>query len=154
MRRNEKAVTDPAELQQILRDGRICRLAITAEPAPYIVPLNYGYRDAVLYFHSALAGRKIELLRQNPLVGFEISLDLGIATGAQACNWGARYRSVIGFGRIKFIDDLEEKRHGLDAIMAQYAPGDFSYPDATIKGTCVYKLQITEMTGKQSRVEV
>jgi len=154
MRRNEKAVTDPDELTQILRDGRICRLAITAEPAPYIVPLNYGYRDAVLYFHSALAGRKIELLRQNPRVGFEISLDLGIATGAQACNWGARYRSVIGHGRIKFIERLEEKRRGLDAIMAQYAPGEFTYPDATVNATCVYKLQIVAMTGKQSRVAI
>ncbi|HEY5674717.1 MAG TPA: pyridoxamine 5'-phosphate oxidase family protein [Malonomonas sp.] len=152
MRRNEKAVTDPAELTEILRAGRVCRLAIAAEPAPYIVPLNYGYRDGVLYFHSAQQGRKIELLRQNPLVGFEISLDLGIVTGEQACNWGARYRSVIGCGRIEFIEGLEEKRRGLDAIMAQYAPGDFSYPAAAVQGTCLYKLLISDISGKQARV--
>ena len=151
MRRSEKAVTDPAEQEQIIRAGKVCRLAIHAKPAPYIVPLNYGFRDGVLYFHSAPEGRKIDLLRQNPLVGFEISLDLGIVAGENACNWGARYRSAIGHGRIEFIEDLEEKRQALDAIMAQYTEGEFSYPDAAINGTCIYRLLIAEMTGKQSR---
>ncbi len=151
MRRSEKAVTEPAELEQIIRCGTLCRLAIKAEPAPYIVPLNYGYRDGTLYFHSALEGRKIELLRQSPLVGFEISLEQEIVAGEQACNWGARYRSVIGHGRIEFIETLEEKRRGLDLIMAQYAKGDFSYPEAAIQGTCLYKLLIAELSGKQSQ---
>jgi nitroimidazol reductase NimA-like FMN-containing flavoprotein (pyridoxamine 5'-phosphate oxidase superfamily) len=59
---------------------------------------------------------------------------------------------VIGHGRIEFIAGLEQKRHGLDAIMAQYAAGDFSYPDAAVNGTCVYKLLISKISGKQSRL--
>lgn len=151
MRRHEKAVTDPLELAKIIRQGRVCRLALAAEPVPYIVPLNYGYRDGILYFHSAAGGRKIELLWQNPLVGFEIDIDLGIIEGEQACNWGASYRSVIGQGRIEFLSTAEEKRRALDAIMAQYSDGDFDYPAAAIEKTAVYRLVIAEMSGKRSR---
>jgi len=152
MRRSEKAISAPADLEKIIRAGRICRLALAAEPAPYIVPLNFGYLDGSLYFHSAPEGRKLDLMRQQPRVGFEISLDLGIVEGEQACNWSARYRSVLGFGRIEFIDDLEEKRRALDLIMGQYAQGDFTYPEAAVRKTCIYKLMIEQMTGKQSKV--
>ncbi len=152
MRRNEKAVTDRGELEAIIRAGKICRLALTDEPIPYLVPLNYGFRDGALYFHSAREGRKIELMKAHPPVAFEISLDLGIVAGEQACNWGATYRCVMGQGRIEFIEAPEEKRQALDAIMAQYATGEFSYPDAAIDKTCVYRLVIEQMTGKQSGV--
>lgn len=150
MRRSEKAVTDPAELEKIICAGKVCRLALVAEPAPYIVPLNYGYRDNVLYFHCARQGRKIELLQRNPLVGFEIDIDLGIVEGKKSCNWGAHYRSVIGHGRVEFVDALAQKRQALDLIMAQYAEGDFDYPDKAVQGTTVFKLQIEQMTGKQA----
>lgn len=153
MRRNEKAVTDPAGLEEILRAGKVCRLAIRDEPVPYLVPLNYGYQDGVLYFHSSSEGRKIELLRQSPLVGFEISLDLGVVAGERACHWSTRFRSVIGHGRIEFIGSPEGKRRALDAIMAQYAAGEFSYPDAALNATCTYRLLIAGMSGKQSGVE-
>ncbi len=153
MRRIENAVTDPVELEKIIRGGSICRLAISAEPVPYLIPLNYGYREGALYFHSALIGRKIDLLRQNPQVAFEISIDLGIVEGEKACDWSARYRSVLGQGRIEFLEEPEEKRRGLDVIMAQYGKGDFSYPEAAVKNTCIYRLVIAEMTGKQSRLE-
>jgi uncharacterized protein len=152
MRRSEKAVTDPAELENIIRAGRVCRLALAAEPAPYIVPLNYGYREGVLYFHSAPEGRKIELMRRNPSVGFEISLDLGVVEGEQACNWSTRYRSVLGHGRIEFIEGLEQKRRALEVIMSQYAAGEFTFPETFVGRTLIYRLVIEEMSGKQSRV--
>lgn len=152
MRRSEKAITDPAELEQIIRAGRICRLALAAEPAPYLVPLNYGYRDGALYFHSAPEGRKIDLMRQNPCVGFEISLDLGVVEGEKACDWSARYRSVLGHGRIEFIEGLEKKRNALDLIMDQYADGEFAFPEASVRRTAIYRLVIEQLTGKQSRV--
>ncbi len=151
MRRSEKAVTEATELDDIIRSGQICHLAMAAEPAPYIVPLNYGYQTGTLYFHSAGEGRKIDLLRQNQRVGFEISLDLGIVEGKHACSWGAKYRSVIGHGRIEFIDELEQKQQALDLIMAQYSDGNFTYTEKSLQGTTIFKLIIDELSGKQSR---
>ena len=152
MRRNEKAVTGLAEQEAILRQGRVCQLAIQDVPAPYIVSLSYGYRAGSLYFHSAPEGHKIALLHSNPQVGFTVVVDLGIVPGRQACNYGARYRSLVGRGRVEFIESREGKRRALDILMAQYASGQFAYPDAALDGTCLFRLVIEEMTGKQARV--
>ena len=152
MRRREKAVTAMAGLEQILWQGKVCQLAIPDVPAPYIVSLNYGYRGGVLYFHSAAAGHKLELLHCNPLVGFSVVIDLGIVEGEQACNWGARFRSVVGHGRVEFIEDLESKRTALKLLMAQYGEGEFDFPQQALEETTVFRLVIIEMTGKQSRV--
>ena len=153
MRRSEKAVTAEADLEAILQAGKICQLAIPAEPAPYLVSLNFGYRDKALYFHSAPVGRKIELLRANPLVAFTVAIDLGLVRGERACNWSNRFRSVVGRGRIVFLEEADRKREGLDRIMAQYSDEGFSYPDEILTKTLVYKLVIEEMTGKQSWVD-
>ena len=152
MRRREKAVVDIVGLEQILWQGKVCLLAISDLPAPYIVSLSYGYRDGVLYFHSAAEGHKIDLLHCNPRVGFSVVIDLGIVEGEDACNWGARFRSVVGHGRIEFVEDNESKRTALKQLMAQYAEGDFDFPQQALEGTTVFRLVIAEMTGKQSRV--
>ncbi len=146
-------LTEMADIERILRSGRDCQLAFTAEPAPYIVTLNYGYADGALYFHSAGEGRKIELAQSPAAVGFSVSINLGIIEGESGCNWSTRYQSVVGYGRIRFLETAEEKRRGLDIIMAQYSPGRFSYPDKTLAATSVYKLVISEMTAKQSQVD-
>lgn len=151
MRRSEKAVTSPAELEQILWQGKVCQLAIPDSPVPYLLPLNYGYRDEVLYFHSAAHGHKIDLLQDRPLVSFSVVIDLGVIESEQACNWGARFRSVIGRGRVEFIDDLEQKRTALNLLMTQYSDRNFDLPAAAIAGTTIFKLTIEQMVGKQSR---
>lgn len=152
MRRREKAVTDIAGLEQILWQGKVCQLAIPDVPAPYIVPLNYGYCGGVLYFHSAAEGHKLELLHHNPQVGFSVVIDLGIAEAEVACNWGARFRSVLGRGRVEFVETLEEKRTALKLLMAQYSDDQFEFSDEALAETTVFRLVIEEMTGKQSRV--
>lgn len=153
MRRKERAITERVELERIIAQGRVCHLALYDLPAPYVVPLSYGYRNRTLYFHAAGSGHKIDLIRQNPRAGFTISVDLGdIDGGDQGCDWSVRYRSVIGSGRIEFIEGAAEKRDALDQIMAQYAPGSFTYTDAMIERTLVLRLEIDSLTGKAANV--
>jgi nitroimidazol reductase NimA-like FMN-containing flavoprotein (pyridoxamine 5'-phosphate oxidase superfamily) len=154
MRRRDKAITEQGEIEKILRAGTTCQLAFTAEPVPYIVTLNYGYHDGTLYFHAAVAGRKIDLIRQQGQAAFTVALDRGLITGEQACDWSVRYQSVVGSGRIALLESAEEKRQGLDRLMAHYSGDDFSYPDKMIEATAVFKLVIDEMTAKQSNMEV
>ena len=152
MRRREKAVTELAGLENILWEGRVCQLAIADVPAPYIVTLNYGYRDGILYFHSAPEGHKIALLQQAGPVAFTVAIDMGIVEAEAACNWGTRFRSVVGYGRVEFIEALEEKHKALKILMAQYSEDSFHFPDKAVAETTVFRLVIEEMTGKQSRV--
>ena len=153
MRLSKKEVTELPAIEKILRTGKTCQLAFTAEPAPYLVTLNYGYHDGALYFHSAGEGRKIELIRENRAVGFTVALDLGLVKGATACDWSVRFQSVVGYGEISLLESPEEKRQGLNLFMAHYSDADFSYPDKMIQATAVFKLVINVMTVKQSRVD-
>ncbi len=153
MRRGEKAVTEQSAIEKILRTGKTCQLAFTADPLPYLVTLNYGYYDRTLYFHSAREGHKIDMIRKNGRAAFSIALDLGLVTGENACDWSVRYQSVVGHGKIFLLEDAEAKRQGLDLFMAQYSGNKFSYPDKMIQATAVFKLEISEMTVKQSRVD-
>ncbi len=153
MRRSDKAVTELVAIEKILHCGQTCQLAFSADPVPYLVTLNYGYHDGSLYFHAATEGHKIDLIRKSPQVAFTVALDLGLIKGGSACEWSVRFQSVVGSGKISLLEDPAEKRHGLDLFMAQYSDEKFSYPDNMIKATAVFKLEVAEMTAKQSRVD-
>ena len=153
MRRSDKAVTEQTAIEKILRSGTTCQLAFSAEPVPYQVTLNYGYHDGNLYFHAAREGRKIDLIKENGQAAFTVALDLGLIKGENACDWSVRFQSVVGHGPISLFESSEAKRQALDLFMAHYSDDAFSYPDKMIQETAVFKLEISAMTVKQSRVD-
>lgn len=150
MRLGKREITRKTEIEDVLKQAKVCRLAISDKNAPYIVPMNFGYRDGVLYFHSAGEGRKIDLIRRHPKVCFEVDELIRLKKTKQACGWGAEYKSVIGEGTIRFLVSKEEKKKGLDIIMAHYSDRSFDYPDETLDQTAVLALVIDRMTGKQA----
>ena len=148
MRRKEKEITDQSEIESIIKQSQVCRLAMVDGDTPYLVPLCFGYRDGVLYFHSAKEGKKIDILKQNNSVCFEFEEVSGLSTGKTACDWGINYRSVIGFGKAVILEDQAEKRSALEVITAQYADKDYKLTDGAVKETLVIKVDIESMTGK------
>jgi nitroimidazol reductase NimA-like FMN-containing flavoprotein (pyridoxamine 5'-phosphate oxidase superfamily) len=150
MRRKEKEITEKSEIESIMHKSLVCRLGLADNGTPYIVPLCFGYKDNCLYFHSAREGRKIDLLRRNNAVCFEFDSDLEIQAAKAACDWGMKYRSVIGYGRASFIDDRDAKRKALDVIMTQYSDGVFEYSEKAFEKMLVIKVEIESMTGKKS----
>lgn len=149
MRRSDRELADRAELEQIIRAAHVCRLAMVDEGLPYIVPLNFGYRDSTLYFHSAPEGRKIRLLRQTATVCFEIDGEHELVTADSPCNWGMRYASIIGYGVPRFIEGFEEKCAALSVIMAQFSDKAFTFSEQAVAATAVFAVDITGMTGKR-----
>lgn len=149
MRRKEKQITKTADIEQILKQGQVCRLGFVDNNVPYIVPVNYGYQDQALYFHSAREGRKIDLIRANPLVCFEVDELVKMNKAANACDWGVSFKSVIGTGTARILETPAEKKAGLDIIMAHYSGRSFDYPDKMLAKTTVIKVTVEEMTGKQ-----
>ena len=150
MRRKDKAIVELAEIEEILRKALVCRLGLTDGNRPYIVPLSFGFQNNNLYFHSAPEGKKIEMLRKNSKVCFEFDLDHQLVADEEACKWGMKYRSVIGFGKASIIEDIREKREGLNAILEHYSGRTFDYPEAAVNGTLVIKVEIESVTGKKS----
>jgi uncharacterized protein len=152
MRRGEKEIEDREEIEEIIGRALVCRLGMVDEGRPYVVPLSFGYEGGCLYLHSASAGRKIEVLRRSPEVCFEMDVDCEVARAEQACQWGMRFRSIIGFGRVEFLEDAAEKRKGLEVIMAHYAESGerFSFADREVERTVVIRVEIENMSGKKS----
>ena len=150
MRRKDKEITDTAFLEEILSKAMVCRLGLCEGNQPYVVPLCFGYKDNALYFHCAEQGKKLDILRKNGNVCFEVDIDQQVLKADQPCNWGIKYKSVIGFGKAVFIKDAELKAKALDIIMQQFSKGTFEISEEAIKNTAVVKIKIESMTGKKS----
>jgi hypothetical protein len=186
VRRKEKQIRDPAELRRLLETAVVCRLAFAGGPAaaagdpagcsiPYLVPVLFALEGgalegalpgAHLYVHSAREGRKIDLLRANPRVCFEVESEVGLVIGKAPCDWSVRYRSVIGWGRASLVDDRRERRRALDLLVRKYeavaAPAELrgaaaeaagappAYREAALEATAIIRIDIEELTGKAS----
>ena len=152
MRRRDREITDPKAIEDIILKSKICKLAMCDGGMPYIVPLCFGLKDNTLYFHSALKGKKIDILKNNPNVCFEFEIFTQIIQSSSACKWGIKYRSVIGFGEARFVEDEDAKRQAFDIIMNQYSNEPFEYDAASLKSTVIITVDIKSMTGKQSDI--
>ncbi|MDL2319218.1 pyridoxamine 5'-phosphate oxidase family protein [Eubacteriales bacterium OttesenSCG-928-A19] len=156
MRRKERELTSPDDLADILARGMVCRVALHDTPYPYIVPLNYGFvrEDGrfALYFHCAREGTKLDLMRRDAHVAFEVEGETRLIEGDAACEYSAAFESVIGQGLLTEVSG-EEKRAGMTALMRQVAPErDFDIPDAALARVTILRLDVERMTGKRSPV--
>jgi uncharacterized protein len=151
MRRFDKEIKDQVIIDQILNRSELCRIGLVDDNEAYIVPLNFGYADGVLYFHSAPHGRKIDLIMKDNNVTFEITLTSEIHSGEKPCNWTTKYRSVMGTGTIEILDNPESKISSLGIIMKKYgAEGDMQYDQASLERMVILKLRINTISAKQS----
>lgn len=151
MRKANQEIKEKSVLEEILKQPQICRLGITDNAEPYILPFNYGYNDNCIYIHSAPEGKKINLLKNNPKVCFEIEQENKLIKGDIACKWSTLYRSIVGYGTVEIVTDFKEKTRGLEIIMKQHgAMGDLVFEKKEVDFIVILKLTITSITGKQS----
>jgi nitroimidazol reductase NimA-like FMN-containing flavoprotein (pyridoxamine 5'-phosphate oxidase superfamily) len=149
MRKENREIQDKAAIRAVMEEALVCRIGLSDDGMPYVVPMNFGLGEGCLYLHCATEGRKLDILRRNNRVCFEMDLLREISRAPQPCGWGARYESIIGFGRAVFMDDPAEKQAALGRIMEHYgAKGPFSYPDETLARTAVIRIDIESVSGK------
>ena len=148
MRKNDREIKDGKVIDGIIRRCRVCHLAMCDDGQSYVVPLNFGYDGRFLYFHAALEGRKIDIIKRNNRVGFEFDILHDIVTAERACDWGAKYESVIGSGTAEIIDDSDAKKEALQWIMRQYGSDANDFSDEILKKTLILRVLILEISGK------
>lgn len=155
MRRHDRELTEKRDLLAILEEADVCRIAVNTAAAPYIIPLNFGFTwddRLTLYFHSAAEGRKIDLLRIDNRVGFEIDTAHELVRSEKACEWSMKFKSVVGIGRIYFLTDENERVTALHAILQKYGfNGRGMFAQETLKRMAIYKLEAEEVSAKQKR---
>jgi nitroimidazol reductase NimA-like FMN-containing flavoprotein (pyridoxamine 5'-phosphate oxidase superfamily) len=149
MRRSDRQIREREEIDAIIRRCSVCRLALCDGVQPYIVPLSFGYDGSSLYFHGALTGRKVEILKKNNRVCFEFDIMEQVLQAEQACGWSMQYQSVIGFGRGEIVTDVAAKAAALACIMAHYSDNSWTFGDGDLAKILVVRVEISEMTGKK-----
>lgn len=154
MRRKDREVTDIEKIKQIISQCYCCRLGLNDNGKIYIVPLNFGFtkenNQFVFYFHSAKEGRKIDVLKNNSYVGFEMDTNYHLLEGHVACQYSSCYQSIIGEGYIEFVHDMKEKKKGFQYIMQHYTHhNQWEYSTQMLESVCMFKLIVTEMSCKE-----
>ena len=151
MRRNEKQIQNRIEIDEIIKKSQVCRLALTKDHIPYIVPVSFGYDGKSLFIHTALAGKKIDFIEANNLVCFEF--DSQVRTEEHEtipCKWTAAYKSIIGNGRMIEIENLDERIMAINHIMLHYSGKEWAFSEEMIKRVKLWKIEIEEISGKVS----
>ena len=154
MRRKDREITDMNSIEEILLQCKTCHVAMIDGDTPYLVPLSYGYKlldgsVMELYFHSALEGRKLDVLKRNNKVCFEMSSEGEPVYSETPCNSGYYYASVIGFGEAVFIDDAKEKCDALSIMFKHQSGKDVAITTEQGESVCVFKVVSTDFTGKK-----
>lgn len=153
LRRKDKAIESQEQIDDILARGKFASIAMCRDNEPYIVTLNYGYDDGMksLYFHCARKGLKLDFVRGNPAVCATIIEDRGYKTGE--CDHG--YRSLVIFGKMFIVEDLADKKNGIDFLLRHLEDNPDPIRERNLKDDGDYakvgilRLDINSITGKQ-----
>lgn len=152
MRRKDREITDKQKIIELIKRMKTIRLALNSDEAPYIVPLSFGMECEngmiIFYVHSAIEGRKIDLIRRNRIVGFEMDTAGSLMGGSEACSWTTEYASVIGTCKAEILEDEELKKHGLEVLMKTMTGCDFVIPQDALHGVAVIKLSVLTISAK------
>ncbi len=147
----KRELTFKPELETIIKKCQICNMAMVDKDGnPYVLPMNFGYEDDYIYFHSARTGMKVDVLTNNPNICVSFSTDeqLKWVNEKVACSWGMKYRSVLAYGQVEFIDDFDEKEKALKVIMKNYSEIDFAFNAPAVKDVLVFRMKIEKLHGR------
>ena len=153
MTRREQQVTDLNEIIEILEKSKVVHIGMIDGDEPYVVPMNYGYvfedGKPVLYLHGARRGRKIDALRANPKVFYEMCCGITPFEGDVACNYGITYASIMGRGVATLVEDVEEKKQALSILMKTQTGKDFTFEDKLTTVVSIIRIDTLEFTAKK-----
>ncbi len=155
MRRKDREVTDIQEIMQIVGKSKILHLGLIDGDYPYIVPLHYGYEyvedkhELTFYLHGAKEGHKLDLIEKNPNACIELECDIELVSGGDnPCKYGSTYASVIGKGRVKILQDIQERIKGLKLLMKNQTGREFDIDERMASSVAVIKISLSEFTAK------
>ncbi len=153
MTRREQQVTDINEIIEILEKSKVVHVGMIDGDEPYVVPMNYGYiledGKLTIYLHGARRGRKIDAIKANPKVFYEMCCDITPFEGEVACKYGITYASIMGRGLATLVEDVDEKKKALSILMKTQTGKDFTFEDKLTTVVSIIKIDTLEFTAKK-----
>ena len=152
MTKRERQITDEGQILEILNNAKVLHLGLAVDNEPYVVPMNYGYTmeegKLIIYMHSALRGKKLDMIQANPKVFFEMDCDRMPFTGDKPCQYGLVYSSVMGRGTARILEDVEEKKKAMTILMQTQTGKHFDFDDKLVSIVAVIRIDVAEYTAK------
>lgn len=152
MTRRERQIFDIDKILEILKKSKVVHIGMVDGDEPYVVPMNYGYtyenEKLTLWLHGATTGRKLDVIRKNPKVFFEMECDLIPFEGDVACKYGLSYSSLMGKGIATIIETSEEKQKALSLLMKTQVDMDFQFNEKLASVVGIIKIEVSEFTAK------
>jgi len=153
MRRTDREITDQETIDQIIAAAGVCRLGLSKDDHPYVVPVSFGYDGNALYFHTATQGMKIDFMSANPRICFELDQDVSVVRDEQvACKWGQLFSSVIGFGTVHEITDPPGRLAAMNQVMRHYSGKEWEFDPETFAQVRLWCITIDQLTGKRREI--
>jgi uncharacterized protein len=140
-----RVLSEPEEIRSIISRCQVCHVAMTdPNGKPYVLPFNFGFEEDVIYFHSAMHGKKIDILKTNPALCVSFSTDLVLRYQHEevACSYSMKYRSVLAYGTAEFVEDPDEKVKMMNILMKNYSARDFKFNPPSIREVCCWKMKV------------
>ncbi len=151
MKRSEREITDRTDIDRIIDGCEVCHIAFAVNDDAYVVPVSYGYDGEYLYIHTAAAGKKIDCITANPRVCFVMERNVRLVAGESGpCKWTFKYESVIGYGKIEELIDLNDKNMGLSEIVRHYCGQRWTFEPHELGSARIWRLSIDTVAGKRS----
>jgi len=145
-------IEDIQEIEKIILSCNTCFLGLSDSTGqPYVIPMNFGYKDGTIYLHSGQFGRKWEIMHANPkaCITFCLGDELAHQDEQVACSWRMKSSSVIAEGMIEFVEDFEEKKDVLKIFMEHYSDLEFQFKDPAVRNVGIYKMKIEKIQAKK-----
>lgn len=143
---------DQQEIDSIIKRCEVCHLGMADENNhPYVLPFNFAYEDGCIYLHSDPQGKKIDILNNNNHVCLAFSTDYRLyhQNESVACSYSMHYRSVLAYGKVEFVENLDEKKKIMNKIMKHYTgKDDFNYNQPAIKNVKVFRIPVERLEGR------
>ncbi len=155
MRRTDRAITDDAEIADLLRQADICRIATSVNDQPFISANTFWYDGERIFFHTATQGRTLTNIGQNPRVCLEVDWVGRWLPASTALEFSVEYTGVVVFGRAHLLEDDAEKKRALQGLLDKYFPDvkpGTDYRPITpreLEVTAVFAVDIEAWSGKR-----
>ena len=145
-------ILDKTEIERIILDSKVCFVGfVDKENKPYVIPMNFGYQDNIIYLHSAPDGGLVDIVSNNPniCITFNKGEELIHQHEKVACSYRMRSESVICHGKVRFIDENQHKIDILNIIMRQYVKDrTFKYSQPAVDNVKIWEVPIDKLTAK------
>jgi len=154
MQRAKRAITDDAEIADLLRRADICRIATSVNYQPFISANTFWYDGERIFFHTATRGRTLDNIRENPRICLEVDWRGRWLPAKTAIGFSVEYTGVVVFGLASLLENALEKERALQGLLDKYFPDvrpEIDYRSITpreIERTAVFAVDIQAWSGK------